>query len=198
MGSTQAGDKRRARTPAYERVLAAASELFYREGIRAVGVDAVAEAAGVTKKTLYEKFGSKDELVVAYLRGRDERWRRWLQDFVQERGGSPKERLLATFDGLGEWMERENPRGCGFVNAYAELADPAHPAREVVLEQKRWLLGYLTELASEAGAEDARGLAETLLMLHEGATVTNSLEMFTGTAGKSRQAAATLVTNFAR
>lgn len=187
-------NKERSRAPAYERVLEAASELFYREGIRAVGVDAVAEAAGVTKKTLYEKFGSKDELVVAYLRARDERWRRWLQDFVHARGGSPKERLLATFDGLGEWMERENPRGCGFVNAYAELADPAHPAREVVLEQKRWLLGYLTELASEAGAEDARGLAETLLMLHEGATVTNSLGVVIGSAERSKQAAA-LVTN---
>lgn len=197
MDSAKTG-KVRSRTPAYERILEAASELFYREGIRAVGVDAVAEAAGVTKKTLYEKFGSKNELVAAYLRARDARWRRWLQDFVQACGGSPKERLLATFDGLGEWMERENPRGCGFVNAYAELADPAHPAREVVLEQKRWLLGYLTELAEEAGAKDARELAETLLMLHEGATVTNSLRVAAGTAAKSKQAAAALTANLGR
>lgn len=197
MDSAKTG-KVSSRTPAYERILEAASELFYREGIRAVGVDAVAEAAGVTKKTLYEKFGSKNELVAAYLRARDARWRRWLQDFVQACGDSPKERLLATFDGLGEWMERENPRGCGFVNAYAELADPAHPAREVVLEQKRWLLGYLVELSAEAGAEDARELAETLLVLHEGATVTNSLGVAAGTAARSKQAAAALTANLER
>lgn len=155
----------RRRTPAAERILRAASEMFYREGIRAVGVEAIAQEAGVTKKTLYERFGSKKELVAAYLRERDERWRTFLLEAVERRGGSAKERLLSTFDALEDWMDRENPRGCGFVNAAAELPDANHPGRVVVMEQKEWLRGYLTELAAEAGAEAPKDLAERLLIL---------------------------------
>lgn len=183
----------KSRTPAYERILEAASELFYRRGIRAVGVDAVAETAGVTKKTLYDKFGSKDELVAAYLRTRDERWREWLEGYVAERGGSPEERLLSTFDGLGEWMERENPRGCGFVNAYAELADPNHPARAVVLEQKWWLRDYLTGLTTEIGVENPGDLAEKFLILHEGATVADSMGTAADAVRKAREIAAKFI-----
>jgi AcrR family transcriptional regulator len=187
-------EKTQPRTPASERILSAASELFYQEGIRAVGVDAISEEAGVTKKTLYEKFGSKDELVAAYLRARDERWREWLTGFVNERGGdSPKEKLLCTFDGLGEWMERENLRGCGFVNAYSELADPGHPARVAVLEQKQWLRSYLERLASEAGAGAPKELAGKLLILHEGATITSSMGLVTDAAHEARQTAAAFV-----
>jgi AcrR family transcriptional regulator len=191
MGSTRKAG--RPRTPAADRILWAASEMFYREGIRAVGVDAIAAEADVTKKTLYEKFGSKDGLVVAYLRARDERWRAWLRGVVERQGGSARERLLSTFDALGEWMERENPRGCGFVNAAAELPHADHPARTVVMEQKRWLRGYLAELAAEGGAEDPEDLAERLLILHEGATVAYSLEMATDAAQKAKQTAVTLV-----
>jgi AcrR family transcriptional regulator len=191
VNATKKGE--RARTPAAERILHTASEMFYRNGIRAVGVDSIAAEAGVTKKTLYEKYGSKDELVAAYLRARDERWRSWLEEFVERRGGSATERLLSTFDALEEWMERENPRGCGFVNAAAELPDAEHPARAVVMEQKRWLRGYLVELTAEAGAEDPEDLAEQLFILHEGATVANSLGMAADAARKAKQIAAALV-----
>jgi AcrR family transcriptional regulator len=167
--------------------------MFYREGIRAVGVDAIAAEADVTKKTLYEKFGSKDALIAAYLRARDERWRSWLRDVVERRGGSAGERLLATFDALGEWMERENPRGCGFVNAAAELPHADHPARAVVMEQKRWLRGYLAELAAEGGAGDPEDLAERILILYEGATVANSLGIAEDAAHKAKQIALSLV-----
>lgn len=185
--------EKKERTPAAERILRTASEMFYRKGIRAVGVDSIAAEAGVTKKTLYEKYGSKDELVAAYLRARDERWRNWLVEFVERRGGSATERLLSTFDLLGEWMERENYRGCGFVNAAVEFPDADHPARVVVLEQKRWMRGYLAELAAEAGAEDPEDLAERLLILHEGATVAGSLGVAADAAQKARQTAVALV-----
>lgn len=185
--------EKKERTPAAERILRTASEMFYRKGIRAVGVDSIAAEAGVTKKTLYEKYGSKDELVAAYLRARDERWRNWLVEFVERRGGSATERLLSTFDLLGEWMERENYRGCGFVNAAVEFPDAGHPARVVVLEQKRWMRGYLAELATEAGAEDPEDLAERLLILHEGATVAGSLGVAADAAQKARQTAEVLV-----
>ena len=165
-------------TPAARRILDAAAELFYARGITAVGVDLIARESGVTKKTLYERFGSKEALVAAYLRERDERWRRWLAEQVEAGGdASAYERVLRTFDALGLWMRRENPRGCGFVNAAAELPDPEHPGRKVIGEQKRWLRGYLRELAAGAGARDADGLADELVLLHEGATVLNGLHV---------------------
>jgi AcrR family transcriptional regulator len=191
VNATKRGE--RSRTPAAERILRTASEMFYRKGIRAVGVDSIAAEADVTKKTLYEKYGSKDELVAAYLRARDERWRNWLVEFVERRGGLATERLLSTFDALVEWMERENYRGCGFVNAAAEFPDAAHPARAVVLEQKRWMRDYLAELATEAGAKDPEDLAERLLILHEGATVAGSLGVAADAAQKAKQTAVALV-----
>lgn len=167
--------------------------MFYREGIRAVGVDAIAAEADVTKKTLYEKFGSKDRLVAAYLRARDERFRAWLVGVVDRQGGTASERLLSTFDALAGWMERENPRGCGFVNAAAELPHDDHPARAVVMDQKMWLRGYLAELATEGGAEDPEDLAGRLMILHEGATVTNALGTATDAARKAREIASLLL-----
>ncbi|QSB15403.1 TetR/AcrR family transcriptional regulator [Natronosporangium hydrolyticum] len=149
-----------------QRVLAAASDLFYAKGIHAVGVDTIAATAGVTKKTLYDRFGSKDELVAAYLRARDERWRRWLTDATGH--GRPAERLLASFDALDQWLREESPRGCSFLNALAELPDPAHPARAVITGQKRWLRDHLQQLAAPAFPQPRR-LAERLLLLHEGA-----------------------------
>jgi AcrR family transcriptional regulator len=178
---------------AAERILWAASELFYEEGIRAVGVDTIVERAEVAKMSLYKNFGSKDELVAAYLRARDERWRAWCEDAVERRAGSPKERLLVVFDAYGEWMERESPRGCAFINAFAELADPAHPAREVAWEQKRWMLRYLAKLASEAGVEEPEELAERLFMLLEGAIVASAMRTVENPLSKAKETAASLV-----
>lgn len=181
------------RTPAAERILRSASEMFYREGIRAVGVDSIAAEAGVTKKTLYDKFGSKDRLVAEYLRDRDERWRAWLTEGVERSGGSVVERLLSTFDVLAEWNESGNSRGCGFVNATVELPETNHPAWEVVMDQKRWMREYLAKLAAEAGAGDPEVLADQLLLLHEGVNVASLLGTPTGAARKAREAAAALV-----
>jgi len=159
-------------TPAAERVLEAASRLFYGWGIRAVGVDRIAEEAGVTKVTIYKNFGSKDELIAAYLRARDERWRVWLEEAVRRRADTPRARMLAIFDALGEWLESgAGSRGCAFVNAATEISDRAHPARVVIAEQKRWMREYFTRLASEAGVGEPAELAERLMILFEAATV---------------------------
>ena len=191
MGSTRKAG--RPRVPAGDRILRVASEMFYRRGIRAVGVDAIAAEADVTKKTLYDNFGSKGELVAAYLRSRDERWREWLVEGVDRRGGSARERMLSTFDALADWMEQGNTRGCGFVNAMVELPDDDHPAWAVVMGQKRWMRGYFAGLAAEAGAEAPDTLAERLLILHEGANVGTSLGMPANAAQEARHVAAALV-----
>ncbi|MFJ1995994.1 TetR/AcrR family transcriptional regulator [Streptomyces asiaticus] len=174
-------------TPAGRRILDTAAELFYGQGIHAVGVDLIAKRAGVTKKTLYDRFGSKEALVAAYLRERDERWRAWLTAEVEK--SPPVDRVLATFDALAEWVRRENPRGCGFVNAAAELPDPGHPARQVIADQKHWLRGYLRQLCEEAGVTAPDGLADELLLLHEGATVLNGLSVAADPVGTARELA---------
>ncbi len=165
-GSRDAGGRR---SRAAERLLEAASELFYREGIRAVGVDTVVERAGVAKMTLYNRFGGKDGLVTEYLRVRDERWRVSLVE-ITARYEDPEERLLAAFEAYGRWLVGDDFRGCAFINAVSELPDPNHPARAVVLDHKEGVRTHLRALAEEAGLEEPDLLAERLMLLLEGAT----------------------------
>ncbi|GAA0522301.1 TetR family transcriptional regulator [Saccharopolyspora subtropica] len=171
-------------TPAGRRVLDVAAEMFYRQGIHAVGVEAIAAEAGVTKKTLYACFGSKDRLVTAYLVERDQRWREWLAAWLAEHATEPRRRLLAVFDALEVWMADTDFRGCGFVNALAEIPDPEHPARAVVVGQKRWMRELFEKLAGEAGIADPANFAASALLLYEGATVAASA----GVSGAVRQA----------
>ena len=159
-------------TPAAERILQTASRLFYEEGIRAVGVDYISEQADVSKVTLYKNFGSKDELVAAYLRRRDERWRSVLARDTDRRA-DPTERLLAAFDAYGAYLfDEEGYRGCAFINAAAEITDDDHPGRSVIREHKEGTRRHLSRLAASAGFEDPESLAERLLILLEGAWVT--------------------------
>ncbi len=181
-------------TPAAERVLEVAGKLFYDNGIHAVGVESIASEAGVTKKTLYDRFGSKDALVGQYLKRRDERYREHVRSVVERRGRiAPARRVLLVFDALEEWIATENPRGCAFVNAQAELPDATHPAREVIREQKQWMLDYLRTLVRDVGVRNPRKLATSLLNLLEGATVTASLGIVPGAVGNAKEVARQLL-----
>lgn len=175
-------------TPAARRVLEVASELFYSRGINVVGMELIAEEAGVTKKTIYDRFGSKQRLVVAYLRARDLRWRDFLISRV-EAHDPPVDRIVATFTALDEWMDRENERGCAMVNAYAELSDPEHPGRAVAREQKHWLRELYQALVVRTGAGDPDALADTLVMLHEGAVIARNVTGIADAALTAREAA---------
>ncbi|AXB45991.1 TetR/AcrR family transcriptional regulator [Amycolatopsis albispora] len=181
-------------TPAAERVLEVAGKLFYAKGIHAVGVDLIAGEAGVTKKTLYDRFGSKDALIGHYLRRRDKRWRAHVHAVVGDAGDTaPADGLLLVFDALDSWMRTMNPRGCAFVNAHAELPDGDHPGRRVIAAQKRWLRDYLRDLAERAGLPEPAKLAGALLILLEGATVAGSLDVVPGAVGSAKQIAAGLI-----
>ncbi|MEV0281238.1 TetR/AcrR family transcriptional regulator [Streptomyces sp. NPDC050610] len=164
-------------TPAGRRVVAAAEELFYERGITAVGVDLIAEHSGVTKRTLYNQFGSKDHLVAAYLTERDQRWRSLVRTAV-DAAGAPAEAVVAPFEALRTWGDA-NTRGCAFINALAELPDPSHPAHRIAADQKRWLLNLFEELAAAAGCSHPATLATRLLVLHEGALATQPLSIDT-------------------
>lgn len=167
-------------TPGATRVLDAASRLFYERGIHAVGVDTIAEAAGVTKKTLYDRFGSKEALVVSYLQHRDARWRIHLAEHLSRVPDPGTDRILTVFDAAIAWSDENSPKGCSAINARAEIGDghDGHPVFPEVARQKTWLLALFAELCQEAGASDADLMSKTMMLLYEGAIVTVGMETF--------------------
>ncbi len=144
-----------ATTPAGERLLDTASRLFYERGIRSVGVELIAEEAGTTKKTLYDRFGSKDGLVVLYLRRRAALWQQRALAHLAEHPEPGPERILSVFDALEGWLDRQE-RGCAFVNAYAEVGGTDHPALPLIRAEKAWMRELFTALADEAGVRRQR------------------------------------------
>ena len=161
----------RATTPTpRERLIDAAADLFYEQGIGAVGVDLVSKAAGVSKRTLYLVFGSKDQLVAQSL---DAKGAAVLDIYLPapDDAAPPRQQILAVFGRLGEWTALETYRGCPFINTATELADRAHPARRVARDYKLQLRGYFERQAARGGAEDPGRLAAQLLAFFDGAIV---------------------------
>lgn len=154
---------------AQQHLLKAAGELFYQEGVRAVGIEAVVERAGVNKMSLYRQFKSKDDLVLAYLRQVDGFFRSRFEASVAKHPHEPRRQLLQVLSDLVARTASPRYRGCPFVNVAAEFADAAHPARQCVADNKKWLLGRLREISAAAGARDPEGLADALALLIEGA-----------------------------
>jgi AcrR family transcriptional regulator len=160
------------RMPPRARILAAAADLFYRHGIRAVGVEAIAEAAATNKMTLYRHFASKDELVAEYLRqsanAADGCWER----FAQVHPGDPLAQLCAWLEEMARHLAEPNERGCALANAAIELPGKDHPARRVIEEYKRAQRTRLVRLSEEARLSEPEMLADELHLLLEGARVT--------------------------
>jgi AcrR family transcriptional regulator len=160
------------RIPPRERILATATELFYRHGIRAIGVEAIAEAAGTNKMTLYRHFPSKDELVAECLRqvAREGvvRWER----YEAAHPGDPRAQVRAWLEEMAGILADRNHRGCALANAAIELPDRSHPARRVVEEFKLAQRKHLAQLCRDAGLREPELLADELYLLLEGARVT--------------------------
>jgi AcrR family transcriptional regulator len=155
-----------------ERILETAYRLFSRHGTRAVGVDRIIAESGAAKMTLYRNFASKDELILAFLEAREERWTRaWLQGEVEARGGPPAERLLAIFDVFGEWFARDDFEGCSFINVMLEVVDPEHPVRLATVQHLSAIRDYVCGLAAEAGVEDPDAFARQWHILMKGSIV---------------------------
>jgi AcrR family transcriptional regulator len=160
------------RIPPRERLLAAAADLFYRHGIRAVGVEAIAEAAGTNKMTLYRHFASKDELVAEYLRQAAKQDEATWDQFAQAHPGNGLAQLRAWLIGTAGHVADDGGRGCPIANAAIELPDKDHPARRVIEESKRAYRTRLIGLAKTAGLSEPDMLADELSLLLEGARVT--------------------------
>jgi AcrR family transcriptional regulator len=176
---------------ARERLLAAAHALFYEEGIHTVGIDRVIERAGVAKASLYSTFGSKDELVQAYLSERAEMRRERITARV-EKETEPRAKLLAIFDELCTLVERPNFRGCAFINASAEGPRESSITRACAF-QRTWLRELMTMLAREMGAEDPTFLANQLQLVYDGALVAASMDRDLGAAARARETAEILI-----
>jgi AcrR family transcriptional regulator len=191
------GDKARdgagsAGPAARERLLAAAEELFYAEGVHTVGIDRVIERAGVAKATLYNTFGSKDELVRAYLIRHNQAWRERLAGQLAERYHTPREKLLGVFDLQGERFAGPGFHGCAFARASAE-APPGSSIVGVSDESRAWVADLFTGLARQAGAADPQALGRQLALLYHAATQSAQLDHDPAAATVARAAATTLL-----
>jgi AcrR family transcriptional regulator len=174
---------------AQEQLLDAAESLFYRDGIRAISVDAVVERAGVNKMSVYRQFSSKDDLVVAYLRRMDARFRERIERSIAKHPGEPAQALVQSITDLVERASNPDYRGCPFVNVACEFADREHPARVSVACNKEYLMARLLELSTAAGAADPQLLADSLALLVEGVYATS--QTFGPGCGPMRSAPAT-------
>ncbi|MBP2707186.1 TetR/AcrR family transcriptional regulator [Microbispora sp. RL4-1S] len=150
-----------------DRILKTAGELFYFEGINATGVDRISEVAGVSKRSLYQRFASKDKLVADYLAVAGAAFVDGVMP-PEDDDTTPRERMLAVFSRLQAESLEPRFRGCPCINAAAELADAAHPARATAVENKLWLQEFFTRQATLAGALDPHGLAQQLTMVFDG------------------------------
>ncbi len=136
-----------------DRLIDTALELFNRDGYRATGIDKILAESGVAKMTLYNHFGSKDELILAALERRDARWRDWFRHAVERRAETPRGRLLAVFDALEEWFAQADFQGCMFMRAASEFCACDDPIHAVAAEHQRLLLAELGDLAADGGAK---------------------------------------------
>lgn len=157
---------------ARERLLTAAYELFSRYGVQAVGVDAIIEQSGVARQTMYRHFASKQDLVMAFLKRRDERWTRsWLQVEVERRASDPGAQLLAIFDVFDTWFRTPDFEGCSFINVMLEHPESAHPLHRASAAYLAGIRNFLEDRARQAGIPDAHNFAREWHVLMKGSIV---------------------------
>ena len=177
-------------TPGARRILDVASELFYRRGIHAVGVDTIAAESGITKRTLYDRFGSKDHLVAVYLQARHASWWQRLEERLR---AAPSPRALAVFDAYVDDAVATD-RGCAFLNAAGELPSD-HPAQDVVRAHKRAVRRLLADLIAQDRADLAHAdvVADEVFLLLEGAIAHRGIDDGDALMARAREAAGRLL-----
>jgi AcrR family transcriptional regulator len=176
------------------KLIAAADALFYNQGMRAVGVDAIARAAGVTKRTLYYHFKTKDELIAAYLDGRDKPTLGRYQSLIAETRESAALRVQRVFEHLGKSCQDRQWRGCSFLRAAAEFANlPGHPTRLIAAKHKKRFESWLEDILRADGITEAAILARQIMILFDGAVAQILIHRDPGYASSAAKAAASLI-----
>ena len=176
-----------------DQLIQTALSLFAKNGIHVTGVDAIAEQSGVTKKTLYAHFRTKEELVLAVLRHYDGLARNEFMRKVESGGKTAKARLLAIFDFAERWFQQSNFYGCLFINTIGEYSDSDTPIRQICQDYKKLVKGYILSLCEKIGADKPQALAEELSLLLEGATVTAQVSQNPKAAKIAKRAAKILI-----
>ena len=179
---------------ARRRILETADRLFYAEGIRAVGIDRILAESGAAKMTLYAHFRSKDDLILAVLQHREEHVTAWFARAIDRHASKTGDRLEALFAALKEWFETPTFRGCAFINASVELADPAHPSFAFARGHKERFHAFVAGIVAESLGPSAARFAPAIALLIEGAIVTAILQGSSHPAEVARDAALRLVT----
>ena len=157
-----------------DRLLDAADRLFYREGVRAVGIDRVLAEADAAKASLYQHFGCKDQLVASYLERRTVNARASIEAYLADTPAS--QRALKFFDWVVEWAESEDFRGCPLQHTVSELTDAAHPARAIAHGQREWFMERFLEWTKAAGVKDPKATARALVVLFDGAVAGSEVD----------------------
>ena len=173
-----------------EKLIDTAIVLFAEHGFHATGIDTILEKSGVSKKTLYRHFRSKDELILAALRKYDGLFRNDFMRQVEQAAGTPRERLVALFDIAELWFRQNNFFGCMFINAIGEYSQSDTPIREVCREFKALMRGYIESLCEKASLPNPASLADELALLLEGAIVTAQVAQDRCHAGQVAKAVA--------
>ena len=180
---------------ARERILDSAYELFSRRAIRDVGIDEVIERAGVAKATLYRHFPCKDDLVIAFLERREERWTlAWVEAEARRRGTTPEEQLLAIFELFDEWFQRDDFEACSFINVLLEMG-PAHPAGQASVRHLANIRTVVGRLAEEAALRDPASFAHSWHILMKGSII-SAAEGDAEAAQRARAMAALLIEQY--
>ena len=166
---------------------------FYRNGFHATGMDMLATETSISKTSMYKHFRTKEELILAVLRLRDESFRNWLYRRIEQLADTPYDQLVALFDALEQWFEEPGYRGCMFIKGSSEYQDANHPIHRQSADHKRMLETYVIGLAQKAGYRDPATIARQLLLLKEGAIVTAHLGHTERPALDAKQAAISLL-----
>ncbi|GHO99990.1 TetR family transcriptional regulator [Reticulibacter mediterranei] len=174
------------RSSARQRLLESARDLFYRKGIRSIGVDTIAEQSGVGKPTLYRHFSTKDKLISAYLEEENRLHWQWFEEAIAPYQASAKAQLVAVIDATAQLLAQPGYRGCAFLNALAEFSEEDHPAHRQAIEFKHALRLRLYQLSQQAGAHDPDALADQLLLAINGALASAPLFGPSGPAAQLR------------
>lgn len=180
---------------AKDRILQVAEDLFYREGIRAVGIDRIIAESGVAKASFYRSFATKDDLIAEYVEQKHVRSMGRIEEAKSRHPGDPIAQLIYLFRETAERMRQSGFRGCPYINTLVEFPDPTHPAHLRVIESRREVWGLVREIAREAGARDPAALAEQLQMLYSGAMVIAYMKKSAFNCEHFYNAALTLIAN---
>ena len=186
------------RLPRREHIISTAIELFREYGYHATGIDRIVDEAGVSKKTLYAHFHSKEELLIAALRHYDGLFRNNFMRKVDQTAKTPRDRLLAIFDVAEAWFSQNKFFGCMFINVIGEYSKKESPIRDICRQFKQLMRNYIKELCVQAGAKEPDVLADKLALLFEGAVVTSQVSQKPQAAKTAKDIARSLIAQMPR